>query len=92
MSLGSTKLVCYKAMCLGTGVPKVKGCHRRHKACMLQGNVLRHGGAEGEGMPNAIQSLHVARHGGAEGIGDAESNTKLACCKVMWLGMRVPKV
>ncbi|PQM42411.1 hypothetical protein Pyn_13873 [Prunus yedoensis var. nudiflora] len=51
-------------MCLGTGVPnvslgkgvlKVKECQRRHKAFMLQGNVLKHGGTEGE-----------LRHGGAE--------------------------
>ncbi|PQQ20272.1 hypothetical protein Pyn_15918 [Prunus yedoensis var. nudiflora] len=51
------KLTCFKVMCLGTGMPKVslgKGvpkmneCQKRHKACMLQGNMPRHGSAEGE--------------------------------------------
>ncbi|KAI5342570.1 hypothetical protein L3X38_010445 [Prunus dulcis] len=50
------KLACRKAMWLGTRVPKVRGC-RRPKACMSQGNVARHKGAEG----------NVARHRGAEG-------------------------
>ncbi|KAL6271366.1 hypothetical protein ACE6H2_028277 [Prunus campanulata] len=68
---GDTKLACCKAICLGTGVPKVKGLgtgvpkakgsRRRHKACMLQGNVLRHGGAEGKGMLKTTQNFHVAR-------------------------------
>ncbi|PQQ11771.1 hypothetical protein Pyn_00642 [Prunus yedoensis var. nudiflora] len=57
VSLGSTKLACCKTMSLGTGVPKVslgkgvpkvKGCQRRHRAYMLQDNVFRHGDAEGE--------------------------------------------
>ncbi|PQQ11199.1 hypothetical protein Pyn_13970 [Prunus yedoensis var. nudiflora] len=65
---GHTKLACCKAMRLGTGVPnvslgtevsKVKGCQRQHKACMFQGHVLGHRGAEGEKIPNATQSLHV---------------------------------
>ncbi|PQQ16547.1 hypothetical protein Pyn_35288 [Prunus yedoensis var. nudiflora] len=65
---GDTKLACCKAMCFGTGAPKEMGCRRQHKACMLQGNVLRHKGvegelrhegAEGEGMPKATQSLNV---------------------------------
>ncbi|KAL6271364.1 hypothetical protein ACE6H2_028275 [Prunus campanulata] len=41
-----TKLACHKAMCLGTGVPKTKGC-QIHKACMSQGNVFRHGDVVG---------------------------------------------
>ncbi|PQQ15281.1 hypothetical protein Pyn_12680 [Prunus yedoensis var. nudiflora] len=50
-----TKLAYCKGMCLGTGVPKsnelskAQSLHvKRHKACMSQGNVPRHGGAEGK--------------------------------------------
>ncbi|CAL8093635.1 unnamed protein product [Prunus armeniaca] len=57
---GDTKFACRKAMGLGTEVPKATnslhvarqcgwacGCRRRHKACVLQGDVARHGGANG---------------------------------------------
>ncbi|KAL6283778.1 hypothetical protein ACE6H2_014707 [Prunus campanulata] len=87
---GDTKLACCKAMWLGTWVPKATqslrvarqcgqalGCRRRHKACVSQGNVARHLGAEGitklacrkamwpgTWVPKASQSLRVARQCG----------------------------
>ncbi|CAL8096509.1 unnamed protein product [Prunus armeniaca] len=42
---------------------------------MSQGNVARHEGAEG------VLQGNVARYKGAK------RDTKLACCKAMWLGM-----
>ncbi|CAB4286718.1 unnamed protein product [Prunus armeniaca] len=54
---GDTKLACRKAMCLGMWVPKVKECRRRHRACMLQGNVVRHGGTEGKGDAEGTRVL-----------------------------------
>ncbi|CAB4289204.1 unnamed protein product [Prunus armeniaca] len=53
-----TKLACRKAIWLGTG------CQRRHKACMSQDDVARHG------VPMATQSLHVASLGSL-GFGEA---------------------
>ncbi|PQP92649.1 hypothetical protein Pyn_17192 [Prunus yedoensis var. nudiflora] len=67
---GDTKLACRKAMWLGTWVPKASklACRKAmwpgtrvpkvHKACVSQGNVARHLGAE------ASQSLRVARRCG----------------------------
>ncbi|CAL2240813.1 unnamed protein product [Prunus armeniaca] len=74
---GDTKLACRKAMWLGTGVPKARGCRRQHKACVSQSDVARHRGAEGNTklacrkamwlgtkVLKATQSLHVARQYG----------------------------
>ncbi|KAI5316170.1 hypothetical protein L3X38_045346 [Prunus dulcis] len=75
-------------MWLGTRVPKAKGMPKGHKACMSQGDVPRHEGAEGDkklaclqGNAREYRKRHkaymsqgdVARHGGAEG------DTKLTC-------------
>ncbi|CAL2236232.1 unnamed protein product [Prunus armeniaca] len=64
---------------------------------MSQGNVARHGGAEGDtelachkamcriGHKACVSQGDMTRHEGAGG------NTKLACRKAMWLGTEVPK-
>ncbi|KAI5317945.1 hypothetical protein L3X38_037652 [Prunus dulcis] len=79
-----TKLACCKAMWLGTGCRKQRGCQRRHKACMSQMGCRKWHKAY-------ILQDDVARHGGAAGKWDAEGGTKLACCKMMWPGKRVLK-
>ncbi|PQQ01644.1 hypothetical protein Pyn_33244 [Prunus yedoensis var. nudiflora] len=80
-------------MWLGTWVPKASQslrvarrcgqaleCRRRHKACVSQGNVARHLGADGIRL--ACRNLKCRRAWGADGA-------KLACRKAMWLGTRV---
>ena len=57
---------------------------------MLQGDGLRHEGAEGDTKLACLQG-NVFRHGGAEDKENAEGDMKLACHKAMWLGTRVPK-
>ncbi|CAL2276966.1 unnamed protein product [Prunus armeniaca] len=70
---------------------------------MSQGNVARHGGAEGDTKLACRKAMWLGTRGaegntklacrkamwlGTEG---SEGNTKLACRKAMWLGMGVPK-
>ncbi|CAL2254573.1 unnamed protein product [Prunus armeniaca] len=87
---GDTKLACRRAMWLGTRVPKAtqslhvarrcgwaRECRMRHKACMSQGDVARHEGAEGDTklacrkamwlgtrVPKVTQSLRVTERCG----------------------------
>ncbi|CAL2246195.1 unnamed protein product [Prunus armeniaca] len=53
------------------------------KLTCLQGDVLRHAGAEGIKL--------ACRKMMCPGMRDADSDTKLACCKAIWLGTAVPK-
>ncbi|CAL2228968.1 unnamed protein product [Prunus armeniaca] len=49
-----------------------RGCRRRHKACILKGNVVRHEGAEGKRgcrrHKTCMSQGDVPRHEGVEGI------------------------
>ncbi|VVA34672.1 Hypothetical predicted protein [Prunus dulcis] len=86
-----TKLACLQGNVLRHGVrkakrmPKARRCRRRHKVCMLQGNVLGHEECRrqmAKGVPKALDKMPKGT--GAEG-------SKLAWRKAVCLDMRLSK-
>ncbi|CAL8083734.1 unnamed protein product [Prunus armeniaca] len=68
----------------GKGMSKTQILHVVRRCGKAQGCQRRHKMWLGTGVSKTTQD--VARNWGAEG------DTKLACSKAMWLGIRVPKV